>query len=82
MNASTETTAEKLGNSGDLKTTGIARDFAKNMKEYSSGAMESISDGYDSALAWVKKNPLQAAAIGAGVGFLVGALIRRIGSEK
>jgi ElaB/YqjD/DUF883 family membrane-anchored ribosome-binding protein len=82
MNASIETNpADKLGNS-EMKTPGIARDFAKNVKEYSSGAMESISDGYDSAVAWVKKNPLQAAAVGAGVGFLLGAIIRRMGSEK
>lgn len=61
---------------------GFAHDFAKNVKSYSEDAVEAISDGYGTALAWVKKNPLQAAAIGAGVGFLIGAAIRKFGGKK
>jgi ElaB/YqjD/DUF883 family membrane-anchored ribosome-binding protein len=61
---------------------GIGHDFAKNAKAYSEGALDTISEGYQTGLAWVKKNPLQAAAIGVGVGFLLGALVRRFNDRK
>jgi ElaB/YqjD/DUF883 family membrane-anchored ribosome-binding protein len=66
----------------EMKKDSKIQDFTKNMKEYSSEAVESITEGYDTALSWVKKNPLQAAAIGAGVGFVIGAAIRKFGKEK
>ena len=79
----TMTETEKSSNYGSEtggNGRGFAQDFTKNVKEYSSNAMDSISEGYDSALSWVRKNPLQAAAIGAGVGFVLGAAVRRFAS--
>lgn len=78
MNTTLETDKiEKIKKQADATSGGFSEDFTKNVKSYSSSAAESLSEGYDSALAWVKKNPIQAAAIGAGVGFLLGAAIRR-----
>lgn len=68
---------EKTKKQTEAKTEGFARDLSTNLKSYSSTAVESLSEGYDSALSWVKKNPIQAAAIGAGIGFLLGTAIRR-----
>ncbi len=83
MNANLESESlDRMKSQTEGKVDGIAQDFAKNVKNYSSTAVDSISSGYESALGWVKRNPLQAAAIGAGVGFLIGAAIRRFGSEK
>ncbi|GEM_PF-4432328 len=80
MNTTLDT--EKLKKQTEAKADGFANDFNKNMKSYSSDAVETISEGYDTAIAWVKKNPLQAAAIGAGIGFLLGAAIRKFTERK
>jgi ElaB/YqjD/DUF883 family membrane-anchored ribosome-binding protein len=83
MNTNIDTDkTEKMKKQAEVKLDGFAQDFTKNVKAYSSDAADSITEGYDTALSWVKKNPLQAAAIGAGVGFLIGFAIRRLGSEK
>ncbi|MBS1961136.1 MAG: hypothetical protein JST04_02890 [Bdellovibrionales bacterium] len=80
MNTTLDT--DKVKKNAEAKTGEFAKNFTHSVKEYSDGAMESISDGYETTLAWVKKNPLQAAAIGAGIGFIIGALVRRMASDK
>jgi ElaB/YqjD/DUF883 family membrane-anchored ribosome-binding protein len=81
----TTVSKEKIENSAKA-TEGngqkFAEGFAKDVKAYSRDAVETISSGYDTALAWAKKNPIQAAAIGAGVGFVVGALIRKVLADR
>ena len=82
MKSTFENDTNALKTSAEKKADGFAQDFSKNVKEYSSTAVESISDGYETAIDWVKKNPLQAAAIGAGIGFLLGVAIRRMSERK
>lgn len=56
--------------------------FSTPKQDYPSGAAGPISGRYETSLEWVKKNPLRAAALGAGVGFVLGALVRRFASER
>jgi ElaB/YqjD/DUF883 family membrane-anchored ribosome-binding protein len=39
-------------------------------------AVESVRDQYDSMLATIRRNPLQAVGIAAGVGFVTALLVR------
>ncbi len=61
---------------------GLAKDILSNVKERSDVAISTVSDGFGQLVAWGKKNPIQAAAVGAGVGFVVGALLRNLISRK
>lgn len=63
------------------KSEGMAKDILSGAKEKSENAITSVSEGVNQLVAWSKKNPLQAAAIGAGLGFVVGALFRKIAAR-
>lgn len=52
--------------------------FPKTSQE----ALASASKFVDTATEWAKKNPLPAAAIGVGVGYLLGTFVRRLARGK
>ncbi len=52
--------------------------FPKNSQE----AIASASKLVETATEWAKKNPLPAAAIGVGVGYLLGTFVRRLARGK
>lgn len=52
--------------------------FPKNSQE----AIASASKIVDTASEWAKKNPLPAAVVGVGVGYLLGTFVRRLARGK
>ena len=66
----------------DVQKTDTLKKPTAALKAYSEGAADTITEGYQTGLAWVKKNPLQAAAIGVGVGFAVGVIVRKLGERR
>jgi ElaB/YqjD/DUF883 family membrane-anchored ribosome-binding protein len=77
-----EQSAKNAARSIESNGLAFADNFKSEVKAYSKDAVQSLSKGYDTTVAWAKKNPFQAAAIGAGVGFAIGAVARRLMADR
>lgn len=69
-----------LENKAELMTTDVkekVNSSAKQIRENTPDLGAIFSEKKDQAVAWAKENPLTAAAVGVGVGFVLGSLVRR-----
>lgn len=69
-----------LESKAELMTSDVKENLGSSVKQAQESAPDFVAlftEKKDQAVAWAKENPLTAAAVGVGIGFLFGSLVRR-----